>query len=133
MTRSIPVQLPELDLDKLGPFRFGRIDGQVLLTSDVGEYHWLSEADFGHFLAGRIGPDHPEFAALQDKGFVRVQMDLDAMSRKLARKRAFLGMGPHLHVIITTLRCNQSCSYCHASRTDMDRVDTDMSLATAKS
>ena len=132
MTRSIPVQLPELDLDKLGPFRFGRIDGQVLLTSDVGEYHWLSEADFGHFLAGRIGPDHPEFAALQDKGFVRVQMDLDAMSRKLARKRAFLGMGPHLHVIITTLRCNQSCSYCHASRTDMDRVDTDMSLATAK-
>jgi His-Xaa-Ser system radical SAM maturase HxsB len=132
MSHTIPVQLPELDLDKLGPFRFGRIDGQVLLTSDVGEYHWLTEEDFAHFLAGRLDAEHPEFAGLQEKGFVRVQMDLDAMSRKLARKRAFLGMGPHLHVMITTLRCNQSCSYCHASRTDMDRVDTDMSLATAK-
>ena len=30
------------------------------------------------------------------------------------------------------LRCNQSCKYCHASRTDMDRVDTDMSLDVAK-
>lgn len=132
MKRSIPVQLPRIAADKLGPFRFGRVDGRMLLTSDVGEYHWLSDDDFKSLLAGEIGAEHQEFPALQDKGFVRIQMDLDAMARKLARKRSFVGLGPHLHVVITTLRCNQSCKYCHASRTDMDRVDTDMSLATAK-
>ena len=44
----------------------------------------------------------------------------------------YLGGAPHLHLVVTTLRCNHSCKYCHASRTDMDRVDTDMSLATAQ-
>ena len=46
--------------------------------------------------------------------------------------KRLLNQGPHLHIVITTLRCNQSCKYCHASRTDMDRVDTDMGLETAK-
>jgi sulfatase maturation enzyme AslB (radical SAM superfamily) len=53
-------------------------------------------------------------------------------ARKLRRKRKFLGNGAHLAIVITTLRCNQSCTYCHASRTDMDRVDTDMAPATVK-
>ncbi len=132
MKRTIPMTLPTIAGDRLGPFRFGHVGDQVLLTSDAGEHHWLSEGDFQQLLAGQIGEDHPDFDGLQDKGFVRTRMDLEARSRKLARKRSFLGMGPHLHVMITTLRCNQSCQYCHASRTDMDRVDTDMSLATAK-
>jgi uncharacterized protein len=29
--------------------------------------------------------------------------------------------GPNLHIFVVTLRCNETCVYCHASRADMDR------------
>ena len=66
------------------------------------------------------------------KGFLRSDLDVEHLAEKVRTKKKFLGLGPHLHVMITTLRCNQSCKYCHASRTSMDRIDTDMSLDTAK-
>ncbi|MCK6502839.1 His-Xaa-Ser system radical SAM maturase HxsB [Myxococcota bacterium] len=131
-TGSLRLQHPRLDADALGPFRFGRMAGKVLLTHDTGEWHLLSEPDFQALLAGELGPDHAEHAALLAKGFVRDGMDAEAVAERFRRKKRWLGMGPHLHVVIATLRCNQSCKYCHASRTDMDRVDTDMSLETAK-
>ena len=129
---SIRLQHPHLVPDALGPFRFGRIHDKVLLTHDTGEWHLLTEEDFKVLLGGRLGPGHPQHDALLAKGFLRQGMDAEAVADRLRRKKRWLGMGPHLHVFITTLRCNQSCKYCHASRTDMDRVDTDMSLETAK-
>ena len=49
-----------------------------------------------------------------------------------ARKQ-FLHTGPNLHLFVVTLRCNETCVYCHASRADMDAVHTDMTpeIATA--
>ncbi|NOY24623.1 MAG: His-Xaa-Ser system radical SAM maturase HxsB [Oligoflexia bacterium] len=134
MTRSgtITQRHPRLDIDALGPFRFGRVAGKVLLTHDTGQWIFLSETDFTALLAGQVGTDHPQYAELLDKGFIRDGMDAEEIADRFRRKKRWLGMGPHLHVVIATLRCNQSCKYCHASRTDMDRVDTDMSLETAK-
>jgi len=76
--------------------------------------------------------EHPKYSDLQDKGFMRENLDLEAIANRVRRKRRYLRHGPHLHAVVTTLRCNQSCRYCHASRTDMHRVDTDMSLDVAK-
>lgn len=129
---SIRLEHPRLDADALGPFRFGRMAGKVLLTHDTGEWHFLSEDDFQALLAGQLTIGHPEQPALLAKGFLRDGMDAEAIAERFRRKKRWLGMGPHLHVVITTLRCNQACKYCHASRTDMDRVDTDMSLETAR-
>ena len=78
------------------------------------------------------GEKAPAGCHLLAKGFIREGMDLDALSRKVRTRRGFLGSGPHLVCMITTLRCNQSCRYCHASRTSMDKVETDMSLDIAK-
>lgn len=130
--RTIAVQRPELAADKLGFFRYGFVRDKVVLTNDCGEWHWLTHEDFEAFLAGQIGEGHPQFAALQARGLLREGLDEDALAERYARKRRFLPNGPHLQIVITTLRCNQSCKYCHASRTDMDRVDTDMSIETAK-
>ena len=123
---------PAVAEDKLGFFRFGDFGDRVLLTSDAGEWQLLSKPDWERLLAGAITEDDPLHAPLLDKGFLRSGIDLDTLAERLRRKKGFLGLGPHLHVIITTLRCNQGCRYCHASRTDMDRVDTDMSLETAR-
>lgn len=131
-TRTVSVRRLPLVTDKLSFFRWGKVAGKILLTNDAGQWHFLDEAAFELFLAGRMDDTHPEHLALRAKGFVRDGLDIDDLARRIRRKKAFLGVGPHLHIVITTLRCNQSCKYCHASRTDMDRVDTDMSIATAK-
>jgi uncharacterized protein len=129
---TLQVKRPELAVEKLGFFRYGRVGDRWVITNDVGEWEHLGDAEFDEFLAGRIGPGHERHAALAKKGFLRDGLDVDALADRLRRKKHFLKNGPHLHIVITTLRCNQSCKYCHASRTDMDRVDTDMSLETAK-
>jgi len=118
--------------DALGFFRFGDVDQWKVLTNDAGEWHTLSRADFEKLLRGEITEEHPDYLSLQRKGFIRTDLDLEDMADKLRKKKHWLGQGPHMAVVITTLRCNQSCQYCHASRTDMSKVETDMSLDTAK-
>ncbi len=119
--------------EALGYFRWGRLgNGKVVVTNDPGEWAVLSQDDFGQLLRGGVAAGHPLFQELQQLGFLRQDLDAEELARKVRRKRHYLGAGPHLAVIITTLRCNQSCAYCHASRTDMDAQGTDMSLETAK-
>lgn len=125
-TRTVTVSKPTVEPTKLGFFRYGDIGGRVLLTNDAGEWYLLEKPDFRLFLKGEMTPEHSDYAALSARGFFRRDMDLVEIAEKVRRKRYFVDYGPHLHVLITTLRCNQSCKYCHASRTDMDRVDTDM-------
>ncbi|MCO4769226.1 MAG: His-Xaa-Ser system radical SAM maturase HxsB [Deltaproteobacteria bacterium] len=130
--RSITLRRPQVASDELAWFRFGRIGQRVVITNDVGDWELLDEPEFEDLLGGRIDEEHPRHAVLQAKGFIRNDLDVAGLASRLRRKKRFLGQGPHLGIIITTLRCNQNCRYCHASRTEMDRVDTDMSLETAK-
>ena len=131
--RRLTLPRRAIDPSKLGYFRWGAIgDGRTVLTNDAGEFEVLADGDFSDLLAGRLDEAHPRHRALHDKGFLRQDLDLEEMARKVRRKRRYLGNGVHLAVVITTLRCNQSCRYCHASRTDMHRTDTDMSIDTAR-
>ncbi len=130
--RTVSARRLPLVVDKLAFFRWGEVAGRMIVTNDAGQWHLLDKPAFEQLLAGQIVEGHPEHAALRAKGFLRDGLDIDDLASRVRRKKAFLSYGPHLHIVITTLRCNQSCKYCHASRTDMDRVDTDMSLATAK-
>ena len=130
--RRIPLNLPNLKSDTLGYFRFGHIDNATLLTNDAGEWAFLSNEDFNAFLQGQIEEEHPTYSELQGKGFLRSGLDLEDLALKVRRKKAFLGQGPHLHIVITSLRCNQGCKYCHASRVDMNKPHVDMSVETAR-
>ena len=132
MTRhTVTVRRPEVG-EGFGWFRFGPIGPRTVVTNDVGDWELLDRGDFDDLVAGRVDSEHPRFAVLQAKGFLQKDLDVDGLAERLRRKRRFLGQGPHLGIVITTLRCNQHCTYCHASRTEMDRVDTDMSMETAK-
>lgn len=132
LTTPLRVDPTAFDATSVGFFRYGVVGGRVLLTNDAGEHTFLDEADFHRFYQGKIDEADPLWPQLQALGFFRRTTDVERLADRIRRKKAFLTTGPHLHVLITTLRCNQSCRYCHASRTDMDRVDTDMSLATAR-
>jgi uncharacterized protein len=131
-TKSLRIDIPEPKLDKLSFFRFGNVGDKVVVTNDAGDFHFLTPADFGHFVGGEIDEGHPLYDSLAQKGFFRDPVQVEALAGRVRRKKSFLGQGPHLHIVLTTLRCNQSCRYCHASRTSMDRVDTDMTEETAR-
>lgn len=115
---------------ELAYFRYGVVADRVLVTNEGGEWHLLAKDRFDSFLRGTI--DGEDRAQLEKKGFFKAKLDIERMAARIRRKKGFLGGGPHLFIVVTTLRCNHACRYCHASRTDMDRVDTDMDLATAR-
>jgi uncharacterized protein len=119
-------------LKELQPFRYGRLKDKVLITNEVGEFAVLSAAEFTDFVEGRLDPASDRHAELTKKHFFRTDETTDALARSYARKNAFLFHGPYLHIMIVTLRCNEVCVYCHASRRDMSETRFDMSTETAR-
>jgi uncharacterized protein len=111
--------------------RFRRLGDDVLVTNDTGDFEFLTAAEFEAFVAGTLPADSPKLASLKDKGFIAgVRAEADEVDL-MARRKQFVTYGPYLHILITTLRCNQACVYCHASRKGMGATDHDMTLGTA--
>lgn len=130
---SLKLTFPALRPQALGFFRWGGLaDDRVVLTNDAGEWLLLDRVDFDALLAGRLGPGHPRHRELQERCMVRQGADLGGLADRVRRKKAFVGQGPHLHVVVTTRRCNQSCLYCHASRAPEHAAGLDMDLETAR-
>jgi uncharacterized protein len=113
-------------------FRFRPLGGQVLLTNDSGSYQLLSESEFQQLIAGTIAPDSPLHTRLLESGFLAGSQGEEERTAQLAQRKAFLGLGPYLHVLIASLRCNEACVYCHASRRPMDATEFDMSPEVAE-
>jgi uncharacterized protein len=118
-------------LERAGSFRFRRVGDRVLLTNEEGDHALLAPAEFDAFLAGTLA-EGTTAAELRAKGLLAGGRTEDESAALLARRKAFCGYGPYLHVLVTTLRCNQACVYCHASRTGMGSAEHDMSPATAE-
>ena len=109
--RSRTLRAPKVAAENLAWFRFGKIGERTVITNDVGDWELLDSSEFEDLLAGRVTTEHPRHAVLQAKGFLRDDLDVAGLAERLRRKRRFLGQGPHLGIIITTLRCNQNCRY----------------------
>ena len=134
--RSIPLgNKPRPDgADLLAYARFRHLpDGSAtLLTNDAGRFHLMPRADFDQLLAGTLDPASPHRAPLAELGFLRAAPRIDVLADRLRERREYLFQGPSLHIMILTLRCDQICGYCHASRTNMDQDGYDMSAETAR-
>src|SRR5690606_14818803 len=92
----------------------------------------LSDEDFGRYATGTVDEGSELHGKLSDHNFLRATWDEAKAREMIASRKRFLGYGPNLHVFVVTLRCNETCVYCHASRADMDAVQTDMSKETAE-
>ena len=125
--RSVPLTRPDLAEDALGFFRWGRIAGRVLITTDAGDWDLLSAAEFDDLLAGRISAGHARFESLQRKGFLRDGLDLDGLATRIAERTAHLRRGPHVHVDTLTLRPAGG-----ENGRPVDAADSDMDTATAE-
>ena len=108
------------------PFKHRTIGGQVLITNTEGSFLLLSPTEFRAFAEGSVAKDAPLYTRLSERNFVRADADTRKIADRIRTRKVFLNQGPNLHIVVVTLRCNETCVYCHASRADMTETQTDM-------
>ena len=113
------------------PFRHRAVGGKVLVTGTEGNFALLSPEEFEAFARGAVEEGTPLYARLAERNFVRAEFDERRMVERLRARKRFLSWGPNLHIVVVTLRCNETCVYCHASRADMGATHTDMTREVA--
>ena len=122
MTADVPSP-STVATDRLGFFRWGRIAEKVLLTTDGGDWAFLTEPEFAQLLAGEVTEGHPRFAELQRAGFLRAGLDVDAIASKLARRIAHVARGPESHVVTMSRRADaQAASGAQVDRDTAERI-----------
>ena len=123
-------------MTSLLPFRFMPYKGNVLLTNFVGDYHIVNWDDFSKLLEGKLTPDMEVFQSLQGMSIISSgdsEADAEILSTRLRTKKAFLEDFTSLHMVVTTLRCNQQCRYCHATaKKEESSKSYDMDFETAR-
>ncbi|WP_193009561.1 His-Xaa-Ser system radical SAM maturase HxsB [Roseomonas mucosa] len=115
------------------PYRSIRIPGlpgQVLLTNDVGEFLFVTEEEISLLHAGQLPMGSPVRDDLLARHMIhegRTSASIRMLATKLRTRKAFLGEGPSLHIVVPTLRCDHSCLYCQVSRRRVDEPGFEMS------
>ncbi|HHH27649.1 MAG TPA: hypothetical protein ENK57_04800, partial [Polyangiaceae bacterium] len=122
----LPVR-QRLDHSSQAFFRFRRIGPErTLITNLEGRWLILTDAQMTAFATGALEDDSELKRRLSEHNFLREGWDEGAAREMIAQRKRFLGYGPNLHVMVLTLRCNETCVYCHASPMSMDATHTDM-------
>jgi len=122
----------------LFPFRFGKvpgIDGHTLISSDAGEYVFLTDEQFDQLRTGVLSRSSVVYEDLLAKNIIcegRPETAMRLLAAKLRTKKAFIQNGQAFHIFVVTLRCDHSCSYCQVSRKTPDRTKFDMSSGTVQ-
>jgi len=124
----MPSEIEKIKINKktVGFFRFKKLNGKYLITNDFGYYIFLTPAQFKKFLAGDSNQE------LEEKGFIKNNFNLDKLMERYLSRNASVLIGPSLHIMVITLRCNFKCIYCQASSRPMEEEKYDMSKNTAK-
>jgi uncharacterized protein len=113
-------------------FRYRKVGARYVITNLDGSWLVLEEAEFRQFAEGTVEKGTDLHRRLAENNFLRAEYDVGRAVEKLRARKRFLGGGPNLHILVVTLRCNETCVYCHASRAPMSAVETDMSKETAE-
>ena len=113
------------------PFRHRDVGGKVLITNTEGNFLLLSPEEFASFAQGDGRQGHAALPAPRRAQLRPGRGRHATHGRALRARKTFLHYGPNLHIVVVTLRCNETCVYCHASRADMSATHTDMTKETA--
>ncbi len=130
---KIDLKKIKINSRKVGFFRFKQLEnGDFLLTNDFGFFAFLSPAEFKDYLEGKLDKEGELHLKLKEEGFIKDASSLDGLVKRYADRNCTLLMGPNLHIIVVSLRCNTKCVYCQASSRPMECTDYDMDKKTAK-
>lgn len=113
-------------------FRQREVAGNKVLTNFEGNHIILSPDEYRKYIEGSVSKESELWKRLETRNFIRETYRVHEAAAALRERKHFLDHGPILHMLVVTLRCNETCIYCHASRANMDQVQTDMSKETAE-
>ena len=119
------------------PFKFLPRGDNALVVNFVGDYKVISAADFSALLTGTIEEGSALYHDLQGLQIISSgdpATDIEILSTRYRTKKAYLNDFTTLHMVVTTLRCNQQCRYCHATakKEDDQCSEYDMTIETAE-
>lgn len=112
-------------------FRFKKFWDDYLITNDIAKYSFLTKYEFSNFISWWL-KSWDKYDELLEKNFIKNNNYEKEMASAFALKNNFLAFWPSLHIIVTTLRCNHKCQYCHAAVAPMTAKEMDMTEDTAK-
>lgn len=105
----------------LTPFRFRDVNGSMLVTNEVGDYGFFDGDVVERFLGSALTDD--ENRKFRDLSIIVDEGDEWRLAALMRRLRKAHGRG-HSHlsylIVIPTLRCDLSCTYCQVSRAALD-------------
>jgi His-Xaa-Ser system radical SAM maturase HxsB len=115
---------------QLYPFRFRRMGNQELLVNEVGEFHFAPEGTTANVVARRTLRNTSLYNDLIAKHFIYDDTSYklaDVLVTRYRTKKAFLGRGIGLQIIVITLRCDHECRYCQSSSKPLLAKNYDLS------
>lgn len=125
-------KIKNINTEKIWFFRFKKFDEDTyLITNDAWKFEYLTSEEFEKFISGNLD-DLDKYENLLKKWFIKSDSYEEKMTWSVALKNHFLWYWPALHMIVTTLRCNHKCKYCHAAVAPMSAKGLDMTEETAK-
>lgn len=132
-TRALADFLPTTASYSLLPFKFHALsDDRELLVSEAGAWLIAERGTAASIAERRISPASPVFEDLL-AGFFIVLEDrepvLELVAARYRARKHHLESFTALHIIVVTLRCNLTCSYCQVSRQTADKGTYDISVA----
>jgi His-Xaa-Ser system radical SAM maturase HxsB len=125
-------QIRKRDHQSQAFFRYRAVGDKVVITNQEGSWLVLTQPEFTKFAEGTVERSSPLWQRLAAGNFLRAEVKVPVAAERLRAHKQFLHYGPNLHIVVVTLRCNETCVYCHASRADMDAVHTDLTPALAE-
>ena len=103
---------------RLLPFRFCKLNDQYLLVSETGQFHYLEQDDLKRLVHGDLSPGTTIFNDLKAKDIICLKYSapiIKTLAVKYRTKKKHIFDSTALHMLVLTYKCNQQCSYCHAS------------------
>ena len=105
---------------ELMPFNFKRMaDDNYLITSVTGDFEFISQDNLKQIIAKDESLDMDFYLKLKSKFFLMSQNAIGskrALASRLHAKKSTILEGTTLHIIVVTIQCMHSCSYCQVSR-----------------
>ncbi|MFA6912945.1 MAG: His-Xaa-Ser system radical SAM maturase HxsB [Proteiniphilum sp.] len=129
---SLDLSKIKIDKEKVGFFRFKKLEDFYILTNDVAWIH-LNEDSFKDFLEGKLDENSVIYKNLANRGFIKNRFPVNNIIRVYRKKSGFIfKKGTSLHVVVVTKRCNQACVYCQSGSPELQDPIYDMTEETAK-
>ncbi len=111
-------------------YRSKKFGDKYFVTTDHGSYAVLSQDEFKRLKQEKI--DGKLYSKLEEREIILTERNIKEAIENTRKRNAFLFSGTPLHIIVTTLRCNMKCVYCHASSMSDNSKGYDMDKETAK-